>query len=229
MMNEFSSLVVDNLQKSRFTEKNKWKVDGVESFKRRSYMVQESDDGPGESEPSGDGRSRFSSMSSIDDELPEFVVFLQETNYEFVKDICIDKAETSHEKCFEEDCDRENGYVPYLLKYNIAVSDGGATEESEDLESSISSIESMQVLEKDFFNKVNEKRKVHYDEIDEVPSDLPRKKTVPKLLLDRKVRINLLSLLLDGFFTWRLDLIVCKFCRLQVKRQLLLQTLLQYH
>lgn len=218
MMNEFSSLVVDNLRKSRCTEKSKWKVDGVESFKRRSYMVQESDDGPREAEPSGGGRSRISSKSSIDDELPELVVFLQETNYEFVKDICIDKAVTSHEKCFEENCETKNGHVLYLLKYNKAESDGESTEESEDLESSTSSIESTQVLEKDYFDKVNEKQNVHYDEIDEIPSDLPTKKTVPKLLLDRKVRINLLSLLLDGFFTWRLDLIVCKFCRLQVKR-----------
>lgn len=172
-------------------EKNKWKVDDVESFKRRNSLVQESDDGPSESEASGDRMSRYSSKSSIDNELPELVVFLQETNYEFVKDICIDKAVTSSEKCFEENCDTENGYVPCMLKYNVAESDGESTEESKDLESSISSTQSTQILEKDFFNKVNEKQKVQSDAIDEFPSDVSNKKSVPKLYLDRKVRVNL--------------------------------------
>lgn len=174
------------MRKSRSMEKNKWKVD-IESFKRRNYVVEESDDGPSESEASGDRTSRYSSKSSMDDELPELVVFLQETNYEFVKDICIDKAVTSREKCFKENCFTENGHVPCTVKHNTGESDDESTEKSEDLESSISSIESTQTLEKDFFNKVNEKQKVHSDAIDEIPSDVPTKKSVPKLFLDRKV------------------------------------------
>ncbi|KAG6587606.1 hypothetical protein SDJN03_16171, partial [Cucurbita argyrosperma subsp. sororia] len=141
-------------------EKNKGNVDDVESFKRRNCIVQESEDDPGESEASGDRMSRYSS-SSINDELPELVVFLQETNYEFVKDICIDKAGTSCEECFEENCDTQNGYVPCMLKSNV--------------------------VEKNLLNKVNENQKFCYDAKDDIPSDFSNKKSVPKLHLDRKV------------------------------------------
>lgn len=190
MRNEFSDLVVNNMCKSPSMEKNKGKVDDVESFKRRNCIVQESEDDPGESEASGDRMSRYSSTSSINDELPELVVFLQETNYEFVKDICIDKAGTSCEECFEENCDTQNGYVPCMLKSDVAESDIKTTEESEDLESSILSTDSTQVVEKNLLNKVNENQKFCYDAKDDIPSDFSNKKSVPKLHLDRKVRIN---------------------------------------
>ncbi|XP_023531769.1 uncharacterized protein LOC111793924 [Cucurbita pepo subsp. pepo] len=187
MRNEFSDLVVNNMCKSPSMEKNKGKVDDVESFKRRNCIVQESEDDPGESEASGDRMSRYSSTSSINDELPELVVFLQETNYEFVKDICIDKAGTSCEECFEENCDTQNGYVPCMLKSDVAESDIKTTEESEDLESSILSTDSTQVVEKNLLNKVNENQKFCYDAKDDIPSDFSNKKSVPKLHLDRKV------------------------------------------
>ncbi|TYJ98239.1 Retrovirus-related Pol polyprotein from transposon TNT 1-94 [Cucumis melo var. makuwa] len=189
MRNEFSDLVVDNMKKSRKVEKNKLKVDDIEFFKRRNYVVQERDAGPSESEASGDRMSRYSSKSSvkssIEDELPELVVFLQETNYEFVKDICIDEAVTSRQKCFKESCHTENDHVPCMLKYNAGETDAESTEESNDSDSTISSIESTQTLEENF-NEVYEKQKVHSDAID-VPSEVPRKKSVPKLFLDRKV------------------------------------------
>lgn len=191
MRSEFSDLVVDNMRKSRSMEKNKWKVDGIDSFRRRNYVVQESDDGLSESEASGNRTSRYSSKSSVDDELPELVVFLEETNYEFVKDIFIDKAVTSCEKCFEENCDTKNGSVPCMLTCNVVESNDESTEESEDLESSNSSNESTHINEGDLFNKVNEKQKVHSDVIDEISSDISNKKSVPKLFLDRKVRVNL--------------------------------------
>ncbi|XP_038879932.1 uncharacterized protein LOC120071641 [Benincasa hispida] len=178
MSNEFSDLVVHNMRKSRSMEKNKLKVEDIESFKRSCYnVVEESDD---ESEANGDRMSWYSSKSSIEDELPELVVFLQETNYEFVKDICIDESATSRGKWFEENCDTENGYVHRMLNRDTLESDDESTEESEDLESSISSTESTQTLD--------EKQKAHSDALDEIPSEVPpHKKSVPKLFLDRKV------------------------------------------
>ncbi|XP_023516092.1 uncharacterized protein LOC111780061 isoform X1 [Cucurbita pepo subsp. pepo] len=183
MRSEFSDLVVNNMHKSRSMEKSEWKVD-VESFKRRNYVVQERDDDPSESEAIGDRISRYSTKSSfktsMDDELPELVVFLQETDLEFVKDICIDKVVMSHEKCIEENCDTENGLVPDMLKHNTPESDCESSEESEYLESSVSSTESTQILEEDLFNKVNEKQKDYSSEVSIM-------KSVPILFLDRKV------------------------------------------
>ncbi|KAF3438012.1 hypothetical protein FNV43_RR20768 [Rhamnella rubrinervis] len=48
-------------------------------------------------------------------ELPELVVFLQESCYHFVKEICFDKEMPSQPKCFVENCELDHNTISCLL------------------------------------------------------------------------------------------------------------------
>ncbi|XP_024024843.1 uncharacterized protein LOC21399709 [Morus notabilis] len=53
---------------------------------------------------------------SMDYELPELVVFLQESSYHFVKDVCIDKGMHSHGKCLVENCELDHKIISRILE-----------------------------------------------------------------------------------------------------------------
>ncbi|PON46430.1 18S pre-ribosomal assembly protein gar2-like protein [Parasponia andersonii] len=57
-------------------------------------------------------KSHCTKKGSMDYELPELVVFLQESSYHFVKDICIDKeVPCSKGKCLVENCDLDHKII----------------------------------------------------------------------------------------------------------------------
>ena len=71
------------------------------------------------SEDSKTRNSRCAKRGSMDYELPELVVFLQESSYHFVKDICIDKKMHSHGKCLVEDCELDHKIISCILESDV--------------------------------------------------------------------------------------------------------------
>lgn len=68
------------------------------------------------SDKSTERNSHFIAKGSMDYELPELVVFLQESSYQFVKDICIDKGMHSHGKCEVENCELDHKLMSCILE-----------------------------------------------------------------------------------------------------------------
>lgn len=68
------------------------------------------------SDKSTERNSHFIANGSMDYELPELVVFLQESSYQFVKDVCIDKGMHSHGKCEVENCELDHKLMSCLLE-----------------------------------------------------------------------------------------------------------------
>ncbi|XP_062116841.1 uncharacterized protein LOC133830785 isoform X2 [Humulus lupulus] len=69
-----------------------------------------------DSEDSTRRNSHFTRKESMDYELPELVVFLQESSYHFVKDMCIDKKLPCKEKSFVENCELEHKIISCVLE-----------------------------------------------------------------------------------------------------------------
>lgn len=65
---------------------------------------------------SEDGKSHCTRKGSKEYELPELVVFLQESSYHFVKDICIDKDMTCEGKCLVENCELDHKFISCILE-----------------------------------------------------------------------------------------------------------------
>lgn len=59
---------------------------------------------------------RRKSHCTVDYELPELVVFLQESSYHFVKDICIDKEMPCKGKCLVENCELDHDTISCILE-----------------------------------------------------------------------------------------------------------------
>ncbi|GMN61714.1 hypothetical protein TIFTF001_030810 [Ficus carica] len=68
------------------------------------------------SDKSTEKNSHFFAKGLMDYELPELVVFLQESSYQFVKDICIDKGMHSHGKCEVENCELDHKLMSCILE-----------------------------------------------------------------------------------------------------------------
>lgn len=68
-----------------------------------------------DSERTGTRKRYHTRNRAMEYELPELVVFLQESSYHFVKEICIDKEMPSEAKCFVENCDLDHNTISCLL------------------------------------------------------------------------------------------------------------------
>ncbi|KAI4344002.1 hypothetical protein L6164_011280 [Bauhinia variegata] len=72
----------------------------------------------------------------MDYDIPELVVFIQEENPQFVKDICIDKGVTTQGKCLRKDCDSYHSRKPWLVNYGDGDSESTAKTMEMETESS---------------------------------------------------------------------------------------------
>lgn len=109
-------------------------------------------------------------------ELPELVVFLQESRYHFVKDICIDKEMPSPVKCSVENCELDHNNITCLLNPDSECINSGPAIQNLETFSSIS-------------NGSRPESEVDKDAKDAISVDHFTKQIVPEsLLLVREVR-----------------------------------------
>ncbi|XP_050376611.1 uncharacterized protein LOC126794012 [Argentina anserina] len=79
--------------------------------------------------------------AAMDYDLPELVVFLQDSGYEFVKDICIDDGSVSSQnKCLEENCDLDLKFVSCMVSSDAESSSESTVESEDSSESSNSTV-----------------------------------------------------------------------------------------
>lgn len=166
--------------------------------------VAHNSDCPRDSKGSEEGKNLYTRKSIMEYELPELDVFLHESSYQFLKDICIDSGVSSQGRCLVEDCELDHNSISCILNSEVD-SNGELTEETLDTASSVSN-GSRCSTDKDCNNDVIKQcgsedlimeGEVDFDARQDL-SDHFTKKIIPRILLPvREVKYHLLSLSLS--------------------------------
>lgn len=75
----------------------------------------------------------------MDSEEPELIVFLQESDYQIFKEICIDGEAPFHDKCCVENCELDHSILSGLLNSELEIR-GNLTTEAPDVVSFVSNV-----------------------------------------------------------------------------------------
>ncbi|KAL5540073.1 hypothetical protein UlMin_043954 [Ulmus minor] len=97
------------VEKSLFEATNEDSVNGKDKKGQNTFAHKDS-------QATDRKRNHFTKKSSMDFELPELVVFLQESSFHFVKDIRIDKGKPPpQDKCLVKNCELDHKTISCLL------------------------------------------------------------------------------------------------------------------
>lgn len=170
-----------------------------DSEDRRDHVAQYSNC-PRDSKGSEEGKNLFTKESIMEYELPELDVFLHESSYQFVKDICLDGEVSSQGKCLVENCELDHNSISCILSSDVD-SNGELTEETMDTTSSASNgsrCSTDQDCNKGVIKQCSSEDLMMEGEVDfdarrEI-SDRSNKKIISRILLPvRQVKHHLLS------------------------------------
>ena len=162
--------------------------------------VAQNSDCPRDSKGSEEGKNLYTRKNIMEYELPELDVFIHESSYQFVKDICMDSRVPSQGKCLVENCELDHNSISCILNSEVD-SNGELTEETLDTASSASNgsrCSTDKDCNKDAIEQCGSEDLIMEGEVDfdarQDISDHLTKKIIPRILLPvREVKYHLLS------------------------------------
>uniref|UniRef100_A0A5B7C6T3 18S pre-ribosomal assembly protein gar2-related n=1 Tax=Davidia involucrata TaxID=16924 RepID=A0A5B7C6T3_DAVIN len=147
---------------------------------------------PSESGGTEERTDLYTNTHVMDSEMPELAVFLQESNYQVVRDICIDRVVPSQESCSVENCELDHNIISCFLNSYVDIN-SNFTKEAPDTVSSISNgLETLSenngikdAVEQSGSGNLMIKDKIHFDASVEVADDGSAKNVTERSTLVR--------------------------------------------